>query len=223
MSVKTRYTTTLFGILLFCILESLFAACSFTPPLLPDDCFTAQQTDLVRIDDVLFGPLRQERWLTSADTVSAQQLFLNLAFGFALDAVEDEEVVNPLTASLFSRHVADALSRSLANEIGYFFLQDNRRLDCSPIFQVQNVSNIRIFLLSPFEDLQIGDDISFLFVRNDGSTVQRWRDFSRTSRFNQLRLTRIPSTPARLQLRFEVFTTTGESFEWAGITPVILP
>ncbi|EIM78056.1 hypothetical protein A3SI_04507 [Nitritalea halalkaliphila LW7] len=85
------------------------------------------------------------------------------------------------------------------------------------------MSNIRIFLLSPFEDLQVGDDISFLFVRNDGSTVQRWRDFSRTSRFNQLRFIRIPSAPARIQLRFEVFTITGESFEWSGSTPLIIP
>ncbi|EIM78057.1 hypothetical protein A3SI_04512 [Nitritalea halalkaliphila LW7] len=100
-------------------------SCSFEDPLLPDDCLQARQTEMVRIDDVRFGPLRADSWLTPADTVSAQDLFLNLAFGFALDAQEEEETLLPARAGFWPADFFRLLDSSSSGAMGYL-VQDQR-------------------------------------------------------------------------------------------------
>jgi len=144
---------------------------------------------------VLYGPYKDNRYSTENDLVSFQDFTFNLE----LDIEKSNE------ASLGSSFPGRAYA-----------------LSCLETFNVGNISNIAIILAAPYEGIQIGTDISYLFYVNEKERLSEFRDFSNISRYLGLKLTTAPSNNTQLKTKTVLYLRDGSQKIFESTSPTLI-
>jgi hypothetical protein len=90
------------------------------------------------------------------------------------------------------------------------------------IYDLRNVSNIAIILAAPYEGIQTGTDISYLFEVQNDIRLSTFRDFSKISSFISLTLQRAPTSKTQLKTKTIVFFKNGTQKLVESTSPTLL-
>lgn len=156
------------------------------------DCPAASNANAVDLS-VFYSPFRNSMYSSPTDTVSLDEF----AFNFEL------------TPELIS-----------SSEKGGFPGQ-TYALSCAQAFNFKNISNIAVILKSPFNNLPIGTDISYLLILPDKTTLDDLRDFQRTASFFTMKFTVVPSNFSQLHTQTFLFLRDGSQIVVESTSPYI--
>lgn len=147
--------------------------------------------ELDSIHQVFYSPYINQRYSRQTDTVSYADFLLTAEFGFT-----------NLNAN------TNAYERTYPGA-------------CPMLYHVQNVSNIELYLTSPFNGLSTGTEVSYLFELQDGTTLNRFRDFKRMNQYLSLRLRERPKQKSQINTRLVVYFRDGSSKSLESHSPFI--
>lgn len=145
--------------------------------------------------EILYQPFKNGKYSTAADEVDFQDFRFNIRL--------DIEQLNQ------SSNISSFPGNALA-------------LSCLPVYDVQNISNIAIILAAPFEELQTGTDISYLFMAQNDIRLSEFRDFSKISNFISLSLQKKPTLKTQLKTKTIVFFKDGTQKLIESTSPTLL-
>lgn len=145
---------------------------------------------------VLYGPYKDNRYSTENDLVSFQDFTFNLE----LDIEKSNEA-----------------------NLGFSFPGKAYALSCLEVFNVGNISNIAIILAAPYEGIQSGTDISYLFFVNEKERLSEFRDFSKISRYISLKLEKAPVKNTQLKTKTVLYLRDGTQKIFESTSPTLIP
>lgn len=160
----------------------------------PNDGLGCPYPTLATLDSiyqVFYSPYFNQRYARSTDTVRFEEFQLNVEFGFAR--------VNTNT---------NAYERTYPGA-------------CPLLYHVQNISNIELYLTSPYNGLSTGTEVSYLFETPDGTTLSRYRDFKRMNQYLSLKLRERPQQKSQINTRLVVYFRDGSSKSLESMSPFI--
>jgi hypothetical protein len=144
---------------------------------------------------VLYGPYKDNRYSTENDLVSFQDFTFNLE----LDIEKSNEA-----------------------NLGFSFPGKAYALSCLEIFNVGNISNIAIILAAPYEGIQRGTDISYLFFVNEKERLSEFRDFSKIFRYISLKLEKAPTNNTQLKTKTVLYLRDGTQQIFESTSPTLI-
>lgn len=112
-------------------------------------------------------------------------------------------------------------------EFGYTKSNNTNAIDrtypgaCASLYNVQNLSNIELYLTSPYNGLPTGTEVSYLFLTPDGTPMNRFRDFKRMNQYLSLKLREKPRQKSQVNTRLVVYFRDGSSKSIVSISPFI--
>jgi hypothetical protein len=145
--------------------------------------------------NILYQPYKNGKSSTEADKV----IFMDFRFNFSLTIEQISQ-----SSSTFS------------------FPGNAYALSCAALFDVRNVSNIAIILTAPYEGIQTGTDISYLFEIQNDIRLSEFRDFSKISSIISLTLQRAPTSNTQLKTKTIVFFKNGTQKIVESTSPTLL-
>lgn len=155
------------------------------------DCTYPSLVNLDSIKQVFYSPYHDHRFARETDTVRFEDFGITAEFGFQ----NINQTKNP-----YERVYPGA---------------------CASVFNVQNVSNIELYLTSPFGTLSTGTEVSYLFLTDDGTALNRFRNFRRMNQYMNLKLKERPSQASQINTRLVVYFRDGTSKSLSSNSPVI--
>jgi|GEM_PF-888599 hypothetical protein len=159
------------------------------------ECAKVGQKSNLKDFEVLYQPYKNEKYSTEADEVNFKDFRFNLS----------------LTIEQISQ------SSSTFNFPGNAYA-----LFCMATYDLRNVSNIAIILAAPYEGIQTGTDISYLFEVQNDIRLSTFRDFSKISSFISLTLQRAPTSKTQLKTKTIVFFKNGTQKLVESTSPTLL-
>jgi hypothetical protein len=159
------------------------------------ECSKAGLKSNLKDFEVLYQPYKNEKYSTESDEVNFKDFRFNLN----------------LTIERISQ------SSSTFNFPGNAYA-----LSCLALYDVRNVSNIAIILAAPYEGIQTGTDISYLFQTQDDIRLSEFRDFSKTSGFISLNLQKAPTSKTQLKTKTIVYFKNGTQKLVESTSPILL-
>ncbi len=171
-----------FGLSIFYLLVLVTTACETDPSLQNPfgDCGPVAKADAIDIS-VFFSPYENDSYSIESDTVYVD----DFAFNFQLIP----ELQSSSNKGIFPGQ-AYALS-------------------CAELYDFQNISNITVILKKEFNGLPIGTDVSFLLELNDGTTLDKVRDFSKSPTYYMTKLNVSPENFSQLETQTFLFLRDG--------------
>lgn len=166
-------------------------SCFIDPSFDNQDCNIPVKSNISALKQVFFGPYQNQQYADSSDTVSIADFRFNLEFEFEAFSKADSEELQQIT------------------------------FECAPKFNVQNISNIEIFLTDFFDDLPPGRDIGYLFLLPDGTQLSRFRDFSKMEKFISLRFNTNSDSTQQLNSLVVIYLKNGEQFQMRSTSPFL--
>ncbi|WP_075351405.1 hypothetical protein [Algoriphagus marinus] len=145
---------------------------------------------------VLYGPYKDNRYSTENDQVP----FDDFTFNLELDIEKSNEA-----------------------NLGSSFPGKAYALSCLEAFNVGNISNIAIILAAPYEGIQSGTDISYLFFVNEKERLSEFRDFSKISRYISLKLEKAPAKNTQLKTKTVLYLRDGTQKIFESTSPTLIP
>jgi len=145
---------------------------------------------------VHYGPYQNNRYSTENDLVP----FKDFTFNLELEIEKSNE------ANLSSSFPGKAYA-----------------LSCLESFNVDNISNIAIILAAPYEGIQNGTDISYLFFVNEEERLSEFRDFSNISRYLSLKFEKAPSNNTQLKTKTVLYLRDGTQKIFESTSPTLIP
>ncbi len=145
--------------------------------------------------EVLYEPYKNEKYSAESDQVRFKDFRFNL------------------------RLAIEQISQS---SITFDFPGNAYALSCAPIYDIRNVSNIAIILAAPYEGIQTGTDISYLFIAQNDIRLSEFRDFSKISNFISLTLQTAPTSKTQLKTKTIVFFKNGTQKLVESTSPTLL-
>jgi hypothetical protein len=166
-------------------------SCFVDPSIDNQDCDIPVKSNISALKQVFFGPYRNQQYADSSDTVSFADFRFNMEFEF------------------------EAFSHAGREELqGIAF-------DCAPKYNVQNISNIQVFLTAFFNDLPPGRDVSYLFLLPDGTQLSRFRDYSKMEQFLSLKLNFNSANKQQLNSLVIIYLKNGEQLLMRSTSPYL--
>ncbi|WP_291777159.1 hypothetical protein [Cecembia sp.] len=150
--------------------------------------------ELHQVNRLFFSPYQQMRFSTENDTVSLNEFRYNIELDF----------------------------RPLKHFNSNFSKEDFLLAGCNPRFDVQNISNIRIFNNNSFLGLPPSTDISYLFELPDGTRLSKFRDFSRLENFISLSLMSPLTKTEQLNSKLIFYFKDGSEWVFDSKSPVLI-
>jgi hypothetical protein len=166
-------------------------SCFVDPSFENPDCNIPVKSNFSALKQVFFSPFQNQQYADSADTVSITDFRFNMEFEFEAFSKSESEELQQIT------------------------------FDCAPKFNVQNISNIEIFLTDYFNELPPGRDIGYLFLLPDGTQLSRFRDFSKMEKFISLRFNTSSVRPQQLNSLVVIYLKNGEQFQMRSTSPYL--
>jgi hypothetical protein len=145
--------------------------------------------------EVLYKPYKNEKYLTEADEVNFKDFRFNLSL------------------------TIEQISQSSSN---FNFPENTYALSCAEVYEIRKVSNIAIILAAPYEAIQTGTDISYIFKSQNDIRLLEFRDFSKISGFISLILQRFPASNSQLKTKTIVFFKNGTQKIVESTSPTLL-
>jgi hypothetical protein len=152
--------------------------------------------DLAKLDSInqiFFSPYLNKKYSTKTDTVAFRDFRFHVEFGFEKIQRNNGQTETP------------------------------RNPVCEPEYDVRDISNIAIILTGNYDGIQIGTDVSYLFLLPDGSSINRFREFSRMKQYMTLNLRDKPATISQLKTEMVIFFVDGSQIKKRSISPFIKP
>jgi hypothetical protein len=166
----------------------------FVDPAFDDlDCKTPLKANITELKQIFYNPYENLQYALPTDTVPISDFRFNMEFGF--------ESINTAANLRVS---------------GYAYA-----LDCLPTFDVQNISNIQIFLTAFFDDMPPGKDISYLFLLPDGTQLSRFRDYSNMEQFLSLKLNINLINTQQINSLVIIYLKNGEQLRLRSTSPFV--
>lgn len=166
-------------------------SCFVDPSFDNQDCNIPVKSNITALKQVFFGPFQNQQYADSTDTVSITDFRFNMEFEFEAFSKAESEELQQIT------------------------------FDCAPKFNVQNISNIEIFLTDFFNDLPPGRDIGYLFLLPDGTQLSRFRDFKNMEKFISLRFNTSSGRPQQLNSLVIIYLKNGEQLQMRSTSPYL--
>lgn len=160
-----------------------------------DECSKLGALSNLKDFDVLYQPYENERYSTESDQVK----FKDFRFNIRLEL----EKISKASSTINFPGNAYALS-------------------CLAIYDIRNVSNISIILSAPYEGIQTGTDISYLFVAQNDIRLSEFRDFSKITNFISLTLQKSPTSKTQLKTKTIIFLKDGTQKLVESTSPTLL-
>jgi hypothetical protein len=160
----------------------------------PDDLLECPYPSLARLDSiyqVFYSPYTNQRYASQNDTVRFEDFLLNVEFGYTKINTN-----------------SNAIDRTYPGA-------------CASLYNVQNLSNIELYLTSPYNGLPTGTEVSYLFLTPDGTALNRFRDFKRMNQYFSLKLKEKPTQKSQINTRLVVYFRDGSSKSIASISPFL--
>jgi hypothetical protein len=168
-------------------------SCFVDPAFDDPDCRIPIKANIAELKQVFYSPYGNQQYALPTDTVPISDFRFNMEFGF--------ESINT------------------ANNLG---VQGSAfALDCLPTFDVQNISNIQVFLTAFFNDLPPGRDISYLFLVPDGSQLSRFRDYSKMESFLSLKFNFNFNITQQVNSLVIIYLKNGEQLRLRSTSPFL--
>ncbi|MFT4857279.1 MAG: hypothetical protein ACI9UV_000369 [Algoriphagus sp.] len=145
--------------------------------------------------EVLYQPYKNGKYSTEADKVIFKDFRFN--FNFTIEQISQ-------SSSTFN------------------FPGNAYALSCAALYDVRNMSNIAIILAAPYEGIQTGTDISYLFESQNDIRLSEFRDFSKISSIISLTLQRAPTSNTKLKTKTIVFFKNGTQKIVESTSPTLL-
>jgi|TARA_R110002126_G_scaffold105869_4_gene240464 hypothetical protein len=145
--------------------------------------------------EVLYQPYKNGKYSTEADKVIFKDFRFN--FNFTIEQISQ-------SSSTFN------------------FPGNAYALSCAALYDVRNLSNIAIILAAPYEGIQTGTDISYLFESQNDIRLSEFRDFSKISSIISLTLQRAPTSNTKLKTKTIVFFKNGTQKIVESTSPTLL-
>ncbi len=147
------------------------------------------------IEKVFYGPYENGRYADPSDVVAFKDFTFNLELN---------------------------LEKSNEASLGFSFPGRAYALSCVQLFDVKNLSNIAVILTAPYDGIQTGTDISYLFFVNNGNKrLSEFRDFSKMTQFLGLKLEKAPSTNSQLKTKTVLYLRDGTQKTFESTSPTI--
>jgi hypothetical protein len=157
------------------------------------ECPYPDLAELDSINQIFFSPYLNKKYSTNIDTVAFKDFRFHIEFGFEKIQRNNGQTETP------------------------------RNPVCEPEFDVQDISNISIILTGPYDGIQIGTDVSYLFLLPDGSSINRFREFSRMKQYMTLELREKPTTISQLKTEMVIYLVDGSQIKKSSVSPFIKP
>jgi hypothetical protein len=175
-------------------LASLVSYSCFVDPAFDDlDCSIPLKANITELKQVFYSPYENQQYALPTDTVPISDFRFNMEFEF--------EPINT--------------AKNLGAP-GYAYA-----LDCVPVFDVKNISNIQVFLTDFFNELPPGRDISYLLLLPDGSQLSRFRDYSKMEQFLSLKFNFNLSNTRQLNSLVIIYLKNGEQLRLRSTSPYL--
>ncbi len=142
---------------------------------------------------VAYSPYQDNRYSTDQDTVALKDFSINF-----------EVVAESNTESNLGYMPGKAFA-----------------LSCIKTYRFKNISNIAVTLLSPFNGLPVGTDISYLLQVDPETTLNRFREFDNISNYLGANLTIVPENYEQLKTRTFLFLKDGSKIIVDSTSPRI--
>lgn len=149
--------------------------------------------ELDSVKQVFYSPYRNQQYSTKSDTVPFEEFRYHLEFEF--EKIQRNNGFNepPINPS------------------------------CDSEFDVLGISNFAIILTAPYDGIQIGTDVSYLFLLPDGNSINRFREFHRMKQFMTLKIKEKPSKISQLNTEIIIYMVNGDRIKKSTISPFIRP
>jgi len=145
------------------------------------------------VQQIFYSPYLNKRYSETIDTVSFDDFRYHIEFEF-------EKIKKNNSSNEFSINPA-----------------------CAPEYDVLDISNISIILTAPYDGIQTGNDISYLFLLPDGKSINRFRDYQNMKQFMTLKLKEKPNKVSQLNTEMVIYMVNGERIKKPSISPSIRP
>lgn len=160
----------------------------------PDESLECPYPSLARLDSIyqiFYSPYTNQRYATQNDTVRFEDFLLNVEFGFTKTTTTNNSIDRTYPGA------------------------------CVSLYNVQNLSNIELYLTSPYDGLPTGTEVSYLFLTPEGTALNRFRDFKRMNQYFSLKLKEKPRQKSQINTRLVVYFRDGSSKSLASISPFV--
>lgn len=168
-------------------------SCYVDPAFDGQNCDFPQKANIMGLKQVFYSPYENQKYALPSDTVSVSDFRFNIEFEFE---------------SIGTAHIKGIPGIAYA-------------LDCVPKFNVQNISNIQVFLTAFFNELPPGTDISYLFLLPDGTQLSRFRDYSKMEQYLSLRLNVNSVSTQQLNSLVVIYLKNGEQLIIRSTSPYL--